>query len=107
MQLINNFLKEYKLPPTEPEKIEVLYKQKWEEYLNKVIDNNNYLTIIGGTIKVRRQALNLSQAELGKLIGQGQCIISQIENGKLNITFSLLEKVCRQLGLRISLNYEL
>lgn len=60
---------------------------------------------IGNTIKQARQSKNMTQEELGKLIGVQKAQISRIENGK-NLTFSTLIRILKALGLSAKLEIE-
>lgn len=83
-----------------------------EEALNKVLgekgaplrsqyesDMNAFL--MGEAIKKARQSKNLTQEELGALIGVKKSQISRIENGK-NITFATIAKVFKAMGISAS-----
>lgn len=83
-----------------------------EEALNKVLgekgaslrsqyesDMNAFL--MGEAIKKARQSKNLTQEELGALIGVKKSQISRIENGK-NITFTTIAKVFKAMGISAS-----
>ena len=63
-------------------------------------DLNSYL--IGGAIKKARLQQNLTQEELGNLIGVQRAQISRIENGK-NLTFSTIAKVFKAMGISAKL----
>lgn len=58
--------------------------------------------LIGKAIKQARQSKNLTQDELGKLIGVQKAQISRIENGK-NLTFSTIAKVFKAMGISVRL----
>ena len=57
---------------------------------------------VGEAIKQARQSKNLTQEELGKLIGVQKAQISRIENGK-NLTLSTLAKVFKAMGISAKL----
>ncbi|KAA5400119.1 helix-turn-helix transcriptional regulator, partial [Phocaeicola dorei] len=59
-------------------------------------DLNSFL--IGEAIKQARQSKNLTQEELGNLIGVQRAQISRIENGK-NLTFSTIARVFKAMGI--------
>ena len=58
--------------------------------------------LIGEAIKQARQSKNLSQEELGNLIGVQRAQISRIENGK-NLTFSTISRVFKAMGISAKL----
>jgi DNA-binding XRE family transcriptional regulator len=58
--------------------------------------------LIGEAIKQARQAKNLTQEELGKLVGVQKAQISRIENGK-NLTFSTVIKLFKAMELSAKL----
>lgn len=62
-------------------------------------DMNAFL--MGEAIKKARQSKNLTQEELGALIGVKKSQISRIENGK-NITFATIAKVFKAMGISAS-----
>ena len=53
-------------------------------------------------IKQARQSKNLTQEELGNLIGVQRAQISRIENGK-NLTFSTIARVFKAMGISAKL----
>ena len=55
----------------------------------------------GESIKKARQSKNLTQEELGALIGVKKSQVSRIENGN-NITFATIAKVFRAMGISAS-----
>ena len=63
-------------------------RDAYEEELNSFL--------IGEAIKQARQSKNLTQEELGNLIGVQRAQISRIENGK-NLTFSTIARVFKDL----------
>lgn len=87
-----------------------LYTQ--EEMLDKVLgekgkplrdkyeaDINSY--IMGETIKKARKAKNLSQEQLGKLMGVTRSQVCRIENGR-NLSFGTIARVFRAMGINAS-----
>lgn len=58
--------------------------------------------LIGEAIKQARQSKNLTQEELGKLIGVQRAQISRIENGK-NLTLSTIARVFKAMGISAKL----
>ena len=59
-------------------------------------DINSYL--MGETIKKARQAKNLTQEQLGELIGVKRSQVCRIEKGK-NLSFSTIARVFRAMGI--------
>ena len=58
--------------------------------------------LIGEAIRKARQSKNLTQEELGNLIGVQRAQISRIENGN-NLTLSTLSKVFKAMGISAKL----
>ena len=54
--------------------------------------------LIGEAIKKTREGKNLTQAQLGEMIGVGRAQISKIESGK-NVTFATIARVFKALGI--------
>ena len=63
-------------------------------------DLNSFL--IGEAITHARLSKNLTQEELGRLVGVQRAQISRIENGK-NLTFSTVAKVFKAMGISANL----
>jgi ribosome-binding protein aMBF1 (putative translation factor) len=55
--------------------------------------------IMGETIRKARQSRNLTQEELGALIGVKKAQISRLERGYNNMTLSTISRVFRALGI--------
>ena len=70
-------------------------RDRYEEQLD--------LFLIGEAIKQARQAKNLTQEDLGKLVQKAQ--ISRIENGK-NLTFATVIKLFKAMGLSARLEVD-
>jgi transcriptional regulator with XRE-family HTH domain len=52
-------------------------------------------------IRLRRLELRLTQADLGKSIGQDQAYVSKIERGQVTgMTVAMLERIAEALGVR-------
>lgn len=82
---------------------------KEDEMLDKVIGSKGtperdkyeadiHSFLIGEAIKQARLSKNLTQEDLGKLIGVQRAQISRIENGK-NLTFSTIARVFQAMGI--------
>lgn len=65
------------------------------------------MDLIGKAIKQSRQERNLTQEELGKLIGVQKAQISRIENSASNITMDTLLRVFTALKAKVKLQIEL
>jgi HTH-type transcriptional regulator/antitoxin HipB len=65
------------------------------------------MDLIGKAIKQTRQERNLTQEELGKLIGVQKAQISRIENNASNVTMDTLLRVFTALKAKIKLQVEL
>lgn len=65
------------------------------------------MDLIGKAIKQTRQERNLTQEELGKLIGVQKAQISRLENNASNVTMDTLIKVFTALKANIKFQVEL
>jgi DNA-binding XRE family transcriptional regulator len=65
------------------------------------------LDILGQTIKKIRVEKNLTQEQLGKLVGVKKSQISKIENHLTDARFETIIKVFRALDAKINFNVEL
>ena len=65
------------------------------------------LELIGQAIKQTRQERNLTQEELGKLIGVQKAQISRIESNVSNVTIDTLMRVFKALQAKVKLQVEL
>ena len=65
------------------------------------------LDILGQTIKQVRKERNLTQEQLGKLVGVKKSQISKIENNLTDARFETILKVFRALNAKIHFNVEL
>ena len=65
------------------------------------------MDLIGKAIKQTRQERNLTQEELGKLIGVQKAQISRLENRTSNVTMDTLLKVFTALKAKVKLQVEL
>lgn len=72
-------------------------RDKYEEDLE--------MFLIGEAIKRTRQQKNLTQEELGKMVGVQKAQISRIENGK-NLTFSTVIKLLKAMGVSAKLEID-
>jgi len=65
------------------------------------------MDLIGKAIKQIRQERNLTQEELGKLIGVQKAQISRLENNTSNVTMDTLLRVFTALKAKVKLQVEL
>ena len=65
------------------------------------------MDLIGKAIKQTRQDRNLTQEELGKLIGVQKAQISRLENNASNVTLDTLVRVFSALKANVKLQIEL
>ena len=64
------------------------------------------LELLGEAIKNARKERNLTQDELGKLVGVKKAQISKIENSVTNARFETILKVFKALNVKIKFNIE-
>lgn len=65
------------------------------------------MDLIGQAIKQTWQERNLTQAELGKLVGVQKAQISRLENNASNVTMDTLLRVFTALKAKVKLQVEL
>lgn len=65
------------------------------------------MDLIGKAIKQTRQERNLTQEELGKLVGVQKAQISRLENNAGNVTMETLLKVFAALKAKVKFQVEL
>ncbi len=65
------------------------------------------LDLIGEAIKKARKERNLTQEQLGKLVGVQKAQISKIENNLTDARFETILKVFKALNAKINFNVEL
>ncbi len=65
------------------------------------------LDLIGEAIKRARKERNLTQEQLGKLVGVQKAQISKIENNLTDARFDTILKVFKALNAKINFNVEL
>lgn len=65
------------------------------------------MDLIGKAIKLSRKERNLTQEELGKLIGVQKAQISRLENNAGNVTMDTLLRVFRALKAKVTFQVEL
>lgn len=85
---------------TEGEALDKVLGEKGTPLRNQYeADMNAFL--IGEAIKKARQSKNLTQEELGAMIGVKKSQVSRIEKGS-NITFATMAKIFRAMGISAS-----
>jgi len=72
-----------------------------------VFEEELRLDVLGQTIKQIRLEKNMTQAQLGELVGVKKAQISKIENNLNDARFETILKVFRALNTKISFNVEL
>ena len=70
-------------------------------------ENELRIDLLGQAIKQARKERNLTQSELGELVGVQKAQISKIENSVKNARFETILKVFDALGAKINFNVEL
>ena len=70
-------------------------------------ENELRIDLLGQTIKQVRQERNLTQEQLGELVGVQKAQISKIENSVKNARFETILKVFGALGAKVNFNVEL
>lgn len=70
-------------------------------------ENELRIDLLGQAIKEARQKRNLTQEELGELVGVQKAQISKIENSVKNARFETIIKVFAALGARVNFNVDL
>lgn len=73
----------------------------------KIYEQELQLEVLGEMIKKVRLERNLTQEELGKLIGVQRAQISKLENNTTNVTMDTILKVFGALKAKIHFNVEL
>jgi len=65
------------------------------------------LDVLGEMIKITRKERNLTQEQLGKLIGVHKSEISKLERNARNMTISTILKIFHALKAKVKFNIEL
>ena len=65
------------------------------------------LDLIGEALKAARKSRNLTQQELGDMVGVGKAQISKLEKSTGNTTFATVVRVFNALGAKVKLRIEL
>ena len=85
-----------------------------DKYIGKIgtpkrdaFENELRLDLIGHAIKEARKERNLTQEQLGELVGVKKAQISKIENNATDARFATILKVFKALDAKINFNNEL
>ena len=70
-------------------------------------ENELRLDLLGQAIKQARQERNLTQEQLGELVGVKKAQISKIENSTTDARFATILRVFKALDAKINFNIEL
>jgi len=73
----------------------------------EAFENELRIDLLGQAIKQARQERNLTQEQLGVLVGVQKAQISKIENSVKNARFETILKVFDALGAKVNFNVEL
>ena len=73
----------------------------------EAFENELRIDLLGHAIKQARQERNLTQEQLGKLVGVQKAQISKIENSMKNARFETILKVFEALGAKVNFNVEM
>jgi len=73
----------------------------------EVFENELRIDLLGQAIKQARLERNMTQEQLGELVGVQKAQISKIENSMKNARFETVLKVFEALGAKVSFNVEL
>lgn len=73
----------------------------------EAFENELRLNLLGEAIKKARKERNLTQEELGKLVGVQKAQISKLENSLTDARFETILKVFKALNAKINFNIEL
>lgn len=65
------------------------------------------LELIGDMIKTARKKRNLTQEQLGELVGVKKAQISRLENSTGNVTLETVMRIFDALGAKLQLNLQL
>jgi DNA-binding XRE family transcriptional regulator len=65
------------------------------------------LELIGGMIKTARKKRNLTQEQLGKLVGVKKAQISRLENSTGNVTLETVMRIFNALGAKLNLHLQM
>lgn len=84
-----------------------------DKYIGKIgaikrdeFENELRLDLLGNAIKQARKEKNLTQEQLGELVGVKKAQISKIENRATDARFSTILKVFNALDVKVNFNWE-
>ena len=63
-----------------------------------------FIKELGNTIKERRKTLRITQAHLAELAGVNVNTIIRIENGRINPTIGIVNRIAEILGMEFTLD---
>lgn len=95
-------MKTYSLEDLIDKNIGIKGTKKRDEFENEL-----RMDVLGNMIKQARQEQNMTQEELGALVGVQKAQISKIENSVKNARFETIMKVFDALGAKVSFNIEM
>lgn len=95
-------MKTYSLEDLTDKYIGIKGTKKRDEFENEL-----RLDLLGYAIKQARKERNLTQEQLGELVGVKKAQISKIENSTTDARFSTIMKVFQVLGANVKFNVEL
>jgi DNA-binding XRE family transcriptional regulator len=98
----NKKLKSYSLDEITDKYIGKIGTPKRDEFENEL-----RLDLIGEAIKQARKERNLTQEQLGELVGVKKAQISKIENSLTDARFETIIKVFKALNAKVNFNVEL
>ena len=102
METKNKELKMFSLDQIKDEFIGEIGTEKRTQYEQEL-----QLEVVGEMIRKVRIERNLTQEELGKLIGVQRAQISKLENNTTNVTMETILKVFAALKAKVNFNVEL
>jgi len=85
-------------------------KKKVKESKAPTLEKTDYelrIDLLGDAIKTARKERNMTQKELGQLVGVKKAQISKIENSLTDARFETIIKVFKALNVKINFNVEL
>jgi HTH-type transcriptional regulator/antitoxin HipB len=73
----------------------------------EAFENELRIDLLGQAIRQARQELNMTQEQLGELVGVQKAQISKIENSVKNARFETIMKVFEALGAKVNFYVEM
>ncbi|MGY6562991.1 MAG: helix-turn-helix domain-containing protein [Luteibaculaceae bacterium] len=95
-------MKSYKLDEAEDLLIGKKGTKEREEYEFEL-----KLELIGDMIRTARRKRQLTQEQLGEMVGVKKAQISRLENSTGNVTFETVMKIFNALGAKLKLNFQI